>query len=75
MRMRLAVEPELVEPGQPAPAAGIYDEHNKLGMRTGMSVLADQGHLLPRLPRGFFWRLARLGAEPVSAEIADPRRL
>ena len=59
----MAGESETFEPGEPAPAAGIYDEHNKLGVRTGMSVMVEQGHRLPRLPRGFFWRLARAGMD------------
>jgi hypothetical protein len=45
------------EPGQPAPLAGWYDEHNPLGSRTGVTVMAEKGRALPRLPRGYFWRL------------------
>jgi len=46
-------------PGHPAPEAGMYEEHTSSGEATGMSVMADKGHRLPSLPRGFFWRLAR----------------
>ena len=51
-----ATDIEHCEPGQPAPMEGLYDEHNPHGMRTGVTVMAEKGRALPRLPRGYFWR-------------------
>jgi hypothetical protein len=51
-----AFQVDRFEPGQPAPTAGWYDEHNPLGSRTGVAIMAEKGRALPRLPRGYFWR-------------------
>jgi hypothetical protein len=48
---------EEIAAGAPAPAEGVYEVLNALGTRTGESVAARRGQPLPRLPRGFTWRL------------------
>ena len=58
-------KPEYLDPGTVAPTTGKYVEHNVFRSRTGMSVKAHQGNLLPSLPRGHTWRLAR-SSEPIS---------
>ncbi len=62
-----ATEAERYEPGQPAPVTGLYDEHNPLGFRTGVTVMAEKGRALPRLPRGYFWRFKPNLPELISA--------
>lgn len=43
-------------PGDRAPHSGEYEELNVLGSPTGWSIYAEQGAVLPSLPRGFTWR-------------------
>jgi hypothetical protein len=43
-------------PGDQARHSGEYEELNVLGSPTGWSIYAEQGAVLPPLPRGFTWR-------------------
>ena len=44
-----------IRPGEPAPGAGVYQEHNVFGTPTGRHVTLGAGELLPRSPLGFTW--------------------
>jgi hypothetical protein len=46
-----------VEPSNPAPVSGVYEETNVLGGQTGVRVTVGKGDQLPPSPRGFRWRL------------------
>lgn len=41
--------------GAPAPETAVYETVNLFGRRTGHRVTAQQGEVLPVLPRGFTW--------------------
>jgi hypothetical protein len=41
--------------GTPAPASATYETVNLFGRGTGHRVVAQQGEILPALPRGFTW--------------------
>jgi hypothetical protein len=41
--------------GTPAPASATYETVNLFGRRTGHRIVAQQGDILPALPRGFTW--------------------
>ena len=42
-------------PGEPAPAAGTYEQVNIFGRPTGIRVDMDHGHPLPAAPIGHSW--------------------
>jgi hypothetical protein len=42
-------------PGDAAPAAGTYEQHNIFGSPTGIRVNVSQGQSLPAAPRGHSW--------------------
>ncbi len=44
--------------GEPAPAAGTYEQLNIFGSPTGVRVKMTRGHPLPAAPRGHNWTLA-----------------
>jgi hypothetical protein len=41
--------------GSPAPASATYETVNLFGRKTGHRIVAEQGEILPALPRGFTW--------------------
>lgn len=44
------------KPGEPAPATGIYEEHNVFGAPTGNRIDVNESDPMPLAPRGFTWR-------------------
>jgi hypothetical protein len=44
-----------LEHGEPAPATGVYLEHNVFGSPTGRQAVVNKGEPLPRTPIGFTW--------------------
>jgi hypothetical protein len=47
-----------IEPGEPAPATGIFEEHSLCGTSTAFRTFSWLGEPMPPLPAGFCWRLA-----------------
>jgi hypothetical protein len=45
-----------LQPGDPAPATGAYEELNIFGSRTGRVHVTQEGEALPPAPRSFTWR-------------------
>jgi len=43
-------------PGEPAPAAGLYEQINIFGQPNGIRVTMGHGQPFPRAPIGHFWR-------------------
>jgi hypothetical protein len=43
-------------PGDPAPAAGRYEQTNIFGRPNGIRVEMSHGHPFPQAPVGHFWR-------------------
>jgi hypothetical protein len=43
--------------GTPAPASATYETVNLFGRKTGHRIVAEQGEVLPALPRGFTWAI------------------
>jgi hypothetical protein len=56
LNSRMAI-PTLVQPGDLAPIAGVYQELNVLGGLTGRWRTVKQGEQLPHAPIMFSWRL------------------
>jgi hypothetical protein len=50
-------KPVFVEPGQPAPVSGTYEEADSLGRTTGTQVAVQKDELLPDARYGYRWRL------------------
>jgi hypothetical protein len=48
---------DLLQPGDPAPAAGRYAEYDTFGAVTGFVVTVAEGARLPASPLNFTWRL------------------
>ena len=65
-------DPEFLNPGQPAPAAGTYEECNLFGARTGFTAtIAVAGQQLPSTLPNFTWRLARPETGNDAAQAGD----
>jgi hypothetical protein len=43
--------------GSSAPASATYETVNLFGRKTGHRIVAEQGEILPALPRGFTWAI------------------
>ena len=50
-------DPQHLDPGKPAPAAGYYRAHDVLGTPIAQVVPMRDGEPLPPLPEGFTWVL------------------
>jgi len=50
----MARSPHL-KPGELAPTAGVYSEHNVFGTPTGRKLDTSEGEPMPRAPVGFTW--------------------
>jgi hypothetical protein len=48
----------VLQPGEPAPQTGYFEELNAFGRPTGYVVHARKGEPLPFAPTRFTWRLA-----------------
>ena len=57
----------LVEPDGLAPAAGLYEEVDTLGLPTGLRMRAWKDEQLPRSPSGHRWRLVPGDSDPKAA--------
>jgi hypothetical protein len=44
-----------IQPGEPVPGNGVYQEHNVFGTPTGRRVTLTAGDRLPFSPLGFTW--------------------
>lgn len=51
-------------PGDAAPRAGVYQEHNVFGTPTGRHVTLKVGEMLPTAPVGFTWTYVGTTADP-----------
>ena len=51
-------------PGDIAPRAGVYQEHNVFGTPTGRRVTLGIGETLPTAPVGFSWTYVGTTADP-----------
>jgi hypothetical protein len=49
--------PLALQPGDPAPQDGAYQDHNVFGTPNGQKVTLLAGERLPPLPIGFTWKL------------------
>ncbi len=47
------------QPGEPAPASGLYRQVDPLGLATDIRVLMTRGDPLPHAPEGCGWRRQR----------------
>jgi hypothetical protein len=50
-------------PGEPAPAAGTYEQLNIFGQPSGIRVDVSHGHPFPSVPVGHSWRSVEVDGE------------
>jgi hypothetical protein len=67
--------PLALQPGDPAPQDGAYQDHNVFGTPSGQTVTLRAGEFLPPLPIGFTWKLVdHAGPERAKRQSVDPDR-
>jgi hypothetical protein len=65
-----------LEPGEPVPQAGVYQECNVFGTPTGAIAVMNDGEQLPAAPRGFTWRpLSGQSAAELRAKAVEYRQM
>jgi len=65
-----------IQPGEPAPASGLYRQIDAVGSQTQIRVLMTRGDPLPDAPQGCGWRRQREdeGVKTAAAVVARYRR-